>query len=98
MSDFTPISIRMGKAQGVSLTPSEITGMCGRLRCCLSFEYEMYKEASKGMPRRKKYVQTPYGKGKVIDLLPLRQAVVVQIEDRRVEVPADEVEVIPRKR
>jgi cell fate regulator YaaT (PSP1 superfamily) len=98
MSDFTPISIRMGKAQGVSLTPSEITGMCGRLRCCLSFEYEMYKEASKGMPRRKKYVQTPYGKGKVIDLLPLRGAVVVQIDDRRVEVPVDEVEVIQRNR
>lgn len=96
MTDFTPISIRMGKTQGVSLTPSEITGMCGRLRCCLSFEYEMYKEQSKEMPRRKARVKTPHGTGKVIDLLPLKDAVVVQIEDRRMEVSTKDVEVIPR--
>ncbi|MGD1996731.1 MAG: regulatory iron-sulfur-containing complex subunit RicT [Anaerolineae bacterium] len=96
LADFTPISIRMGKDQGISLTPSEITGMCGRLRCCLSYEHEMYVEASKGLPSRKARVHTPYGSGKVIDLLPLRGAVVVQIEDRRMEVPAEEVEVISR--
>lgn len=98
MTDFIPISIRMGKTQGVSLTPSEITGMCGRLRCCLSFEYEMYKEQSKEMPRRKARVKTPYGTGKVIDLLPLKGTVVVQIADRRMEIPKEEVEVIPRNR
>jgi cell fate regulator YaaT (PSP1 superfamily) len=97
MTDFVPISIRMGKAQGISLTPSEITGMCGRLRCCLSYEYEMYKEASRGLPRRKKMVKTPYGTGKVVDLLPLRNAVVVQIDGRRVEVAADDIEVLPKE-
>jgi len=96
LTEFTPISIRMGKAQGVSLTPSEITGMCGRLRCCLAYEHEMYVEASKDLPRRKAQVRTPYGLGKVIDILPLKGAVVVQIEDRRIEVPAEEVEVVPR--
>lgn len=95
LSDFVPISIRMGKTQGISLTPSEITGMCGRLRCCLAYEHEMYLEASKDLPRRKARVRTPYGTGKVVDLLPLKGMVVVQIEDRRIEVPADEVEVIP---
>ena len=96
LTDFVPISIRMGKAQGVSLTPSEITGMCGRLRCCLSYEHEMYVQASKDMPRRKAYVQTPFGKGKVIDLLPLKDIVVVQVEDRRIEVPMEDIEVVPK--
>ena len=44
LTEFSPISIRMAKAQGVSLSPSEITGMCGRLRCCLLYEYEQYAE------------------------------------------------------
>ncbi|MBN1178886.1 MAG: hypothetical protein JXD18_06725 [Anaerolineae bacterium] len=98
LSDFLPISIRMGKSQGISLTPSEITGMCGRLRCCLSYEHEMYIEASKDLPRRKALVQTPQGEGRVIDLLPLKGTVVVQIQERRVEVPVEEIEVLPREK
>lgn len=97
LAEFSPVSIRMAKGQGVSLTPSEITGVCGRLRCCLVYEHEMYQQASQGLPRRKSQVRTRYGVGKVVDLLPLKGAVVVQLEDRRVEVPADEVEVIPRE-
>jgi cell fate regulator YaaT (PSP1 superfamily) len=97
LTDFIPISIRMGKAQGVSLTPSEITGMCGRLRCCLSYEHEMYVQASKDMPRRKAHVQTPFGRGKVINLLPLKDVVVVQVQDRRIEVPLEDIEVILNK-
>jgi len=96
LSEFNPISIRMAKAQGVSLTPSEITGMCGRLRCCLSYEHQMYVEASKNLPKRKARVKTPYGTGKIIDLLPLKDAVIVQVDDRRVEVPAQEVEILPK--
>jgi len=95
LCDFVSISIRMGKTQGISLTPSEITGMCGRLRCCLAFEQEMYEEASKHLPRRKARVRTPYGVGKVVNLFPLRGTVVVETEEGRVEVPADEVEVVP---
>lgn len=94
LSDFRPVSIKMAKTQGVSLNPSEITGMCGRLRCCLLFEQEQYAEASRRLPRRKKRVRTPHGEGRVIDLLPLRDIVVVQIEDRRVEVPVEDVELV----
>jgi len=94
LSEFSPVSIKMAKTQGVSLNPSEITGMCGRLRCCLVYEHEQYVEACKVMPRRKKRVRTPYGEGKVVDLLPLRGVVVVQVEDRRLEVPVEEVEPI----
>lgn len=83
LTDFSPISIRMAKAQGISLNPQEITGMCGRLRCCLLYEYEQYVEARKKLPKRKKKVVTPRGVGKVVDLLPLKQAVIVQLEDDR---------------
>jgi cell fate regulator YaaT (PSP1 superfamily) len=96
ISEFCPVSIKMAKTQGISLNPSDITGMCGRLRCCLVYEHEQYAEASKKMPRRKKRVQTPHGEGKVVDLLPLKGIVVVQVEDRRIEVPVDDVELIPR--
>ena len=95
LSDFSPVSIKMAKMQGISLNPSDITGMCGRLRCCLVYEQEQYKEACQIMPRRKKRVRTPYGEGKVVDLLPLKGTVVVQVEDRRLEVPVEEVELIP---
>jgi cell fate regulator YaaT (PSP1 superfamily) len=94
LSDFRPVSIKMAKMQGISLNPSDITGMCGRLRCCLVYEQEQYKEACQIMPRRKKRVRTPYGEGKVVDLLPLKGTVVVQVEDRRLEVPVEEVELI----
>lgn len=75
LTDFSPISIKMAKAQGISLNPSEITGMCGRLRCCLVYEYEQYVEARKQLPRRNKRIGTPNGEGRVIDQLPLLDAV-----------------------
>ena len=81
LTDFSPISMKMAKAQGITLNPSEITGMCGRLRCCLVFEYEQYVEARRQLPRRNKRVGTPYGEGRVIDQLPLRDAVRVEVGD-----------------
>ena len=80
LTDFSPISIKMAKEQGISLTPNEITGMCGRLRCCLIFEYEQYVEARKTLPKRNKRVITPKGEGKVVDLIPMSDKVVVLIE------------------
>ena len=79
LTDFSPISIKMAKAQGISLNPSEITGMCGRLRCCLVYEYEQYVEARRQLPRRNKRVGTPHGEGRVLDQLPLRDAVLVEV-------------------
>jgi cell fate regulator YaaT (PSP1 superfamily) len=81
LTEFSPISIKMAKEQGISLTPEEITGMCGRLRCCLIFEYEQYVEARKQLPKRNKKVITPKGEGKVIDVLPMSNQVVVLIEN-----------------
>jgi hypothetical protein len=64
LTEFSPISIKMAKEQGISLTPSEITGMCGRLRCCLVYEYEQYVEARKQLPKRGKRVVTPRARAK----------------------------------
>jgi len=94
LSEFSPVSIKMAKTQGVSLNPEDITGMCGRLRCCLVYEQEQYVEACKMLPRRKKRVRTPYGEGKVVDLLPLQGRVIVKVKDRRLELPVEEVEPI----
>ncbi len=107
LTDFSPISIKMAKEQGISLTPAEITGMCGRLRCCLIYEYEQYVEARKGLPKRNKRVVTPNGEGKVVDVSPLNGMVTVlfEVEGRQtlqtfhrdqIE-PWDELEVLRRK-
>jgi cell fate regulator YaaT (PSP1 superfamily) len=95
LTEFSPISIKMAKAQGVSLDPSEITGMCGRLRCCLLYEYESYVEARKELPKRGTRVVTPDGEGKVIDAMPLRNTLVVRLDDEdktRAEFSRDEIE------
>jgi cell fate regulator YaaT (PSP1 superfamily) len=108
LTDFSPISIKMAKEQGISLTPNEITGMCGRLRCCLIYEYEQYVEARKQLPKRNKRVVTPRGEGKVIDVLPMTNKVMVLIEDaegkkmtetfeREDLQPWDELEALRRK-
>ncbi|PKO18515.1 MAG: stage 0 sporulation family protein [Chloroflexi bacterium HGW-Chloroflexi-10] len=81
LTDFSSISIRMAKEQGISLTPAEITGMCGRLRCCLIYEYEMYADNRKQLPKRNKRVLTPVGEGKVVDVLPLKMGVIVDLPD-----------------
>jgi cell fate regulator YaaT (PSP1 superfamily) len=104
LTDFSPISIKMAKEQGISLTPAEITGMCGRLRCCLVYEYEQYAAARKELPKRNKRVVTPMGEGKVIDVSPLRLTIRVELPDigarefQRDEVePWDELETMRRK-
>lgn len=94
LTDFSPISIKMAKVQGVSLNPSEITGMCGRLRCCLVYEYEQYLEARKTLPKRNKAVGTPFGEGRVIDIHPLQDAVSVYIPDVGVKL-VERVDIVP---
>ncbi|MEN6408810.1 MAG: regulatory iron-sulfur-containing complex subunit RicT [Anaerolineaceae bacterium] len=104
LMEFSSISIRMAKEQGISLTPSEITGMCGRLRCCLIYEYEQYVEARSQLPKRNKRVITPQGEGKVVDVSPLRQTIWVEVPEEGVREytkdeiqPADELEALQKK-
>lgn len=104
LTEFSPISIKMAKEQGISLSPSEITGMCGRLRCCLVYEYEQYVEARKQLPKRGKRVVTPMGEGVVTDVFPLKTSVLVEIEskgahefDRELIQPWEELEALKQK-
>lgn len=93
LTDFNSISIRMAKEQSISLTPSEITGMCGRLRCCLIYEYQQYVDARQRLPKKNKMVKTPQGEGKVIDVHPLRGSIVVEIPEIGIrEFLKDEIE------
>src|SRR5258706_13612084 len=81
LTEFSPVSIKMAKEQGLSLNPEEITGMCGRLRCCLVYEYENYVAARKVLPKRGKLVATPRGPGKVMDVNPMKEAVFVAVQE-----------------
>ncbi|RIK25706.1 MAG: stage 0 sporulation protein [Anaerolineae bacterium] len=97
LTDFSPISIKMAKEQGISLTPNEITGMCGRLRCCLVYEYEQYVAARKELPKRNKRVVTPRGEGKVADVMPMTNTVLVLLDndERHFPVPFSRDEIQP---
>jgi cell fate regulator YaaT (PSP1 superfamily) len=104
LTEFSSISIRMAKEQGISLTPAEITGMCGRLRCCLIYEYNQYVAARQQLPKKNKMVKTPVGEGKVIDIYPLRDAVLVELpevgmrEFTKTEIePLEELEALKNK-
>jgi cell fate regulator YaaT (PSP1 superfamily) len=89
---FVPVSIKMAKDQGLVLNPTKVSGQCGRLKCCLVYEQDTYKEMRKGMPKVGKRVETPAGAGKVVELDVLRQRVRVWFDEGGSETfPADVV-------
>jgi cell fate regulator YaaT (PSP1 superfamily) len=103
LTEFQAVSIRMAKDQAISMAPTDITGMCGRLRCCLGYEHQVYREEAKSLPSVKSWVKTDRGIGRVIDLDILKGDVIVEIppdgprrERERFRYPAEEVEVLPR--
>ncbi|MCI9598408.1 MAG: stage 0 sporulation family protein [Firmicutes bacterium] len=67
LSDFEPVSIKMAKVQNLSLNPTKISGICGRLMCCLKYENEVYVEFKKGMPDPGERIRTPDGMAVVVD-------------------------------
>ena len=81
LKDFEPVTIKMAKEEGLPLNPPKISGLCGRLMCCLSYEYETYRLLSKGLPREGEHVHTPSGKGKVFSVNVFTRSVSVQLED-----------------
>lgn len=68
LRDFEPVSIKMAKVQNLSLNPTKISGICGRLMCCLKYENDIYNELKKGMPNVGERVKTPDGVGVVTDI------------------------------
>lgn len=79
LGDFQPVSIKMAKEQNLSLNPTKISGVCGRLMCCLKYEEDHYEATRKRMPRVGKEVITPDGNGTVVDLNILKETVRVRI-------------------
>ena len=80
ISDFRKVTIKMAKIQGLSLNPGKISGLCGRLMCCLSYENDYYAEAYRKMPRQGSEVETPDGKGTVVSNDMLRFVVRAKVE------------------
>ncbi|MBW2654645.1 MAG: stage 0 sporulation family protein [Deltaproteobacteria bacterium] len=81
MHTFEPVSIKMAKEQGLSLNPTKISGVCGRLMCCLTFENETYKSLKRGMPKLGKKITIKEGKGKVVRQNILKEVVTIRLED-----------------
>lgn len=66
LNNFAPVSVKMAKEQNLSLNPAKISGVCGRLMCCLAYEYQAYMKQKAGLPKLGKLVRTPAGEGRVI--------------------------------
>jgi cell fate regulator YaaT (PSP1 superfamily) len=81
LKDFDPVTIKMAKVQNLPLNPAKISGLCGRLMCCLGYEHECYQELSKGLPKIGKEVKTEFGKGKVVAVSPLKRTITVDLGD-----------------
>ncbi len=79
LGDFQPVSIKMAKEQSLSLSPTKISGLCGRLMCCLNYEHEYYEEMAAKLPRNGSEVKTPDGKGTVTETNALKQTVKVKV-------------------
>ncbi len=81
LDDFQPVSIKMAKTQNLSLNPTKISGTCGRLMCCLKYEQDAYEDLIRSSPRLESFVDTPEGRGTVVELDLLRQRVKVRMEE-----------------
>ncbi len=81
LSEFTPVSIKMAKDQDLSLKPSKISGLCGRLMCCLNYEQEGYSCIIKRMPKYGEIVKTPEGEGTVVSKYTIQELVKVKFSE-----------------
>jgi cell fate regulator YaaT (PSP1 superfamily) len=81
MNRFELVSVKMAKEQNLALNPTKISGVCGRLMCCLAYEYPTYLELKKNLPKVGKHITTRSGKGKVIRQNVLSQTVTVELEE-----------------
>ena len=81
LDDFQPVSIKMAKTQNLSLNPTKISGTCGRLMCCLKYEQDAYEDLIRTSPKAESFVDTPEGRGTIVEIDLLRQRVKVRMED-----------------
>ena len=82
LDEFQPVSIKMAKTQNLSLNPTKISGTCGRLMCCLKYEQDAYEDLIQRSPKAESFVDTPDGRGTVVEIDLLRQRVKVRMENQ----------------
>jgi len=97
LSEFSPVSIRMAKDQDLPLNPMKISGVCGRLLCCLAYESGQYQNLKKQMPKVGQQVSTAMGPARVVGGNPLKETVLVETEGQgNVEIPLAEITAIEK--
>jgi cell fate regulator YaaT (PSP1 superfamily) len=95
LSEFAPVAMKMAKEQGLPLNPMKISGVCGRLMCCLGYENEQYREMRGKLPKNGQWVTTAQGTAKVIGSNPLKQTVLVELETQAtIELPVNEITIV----
>ena len=100
LGDFQPVSIKMAKDQSLSLNPTKISGICGRLFCCLKYEHDVYVEAIEKVPPVGAIVKVDGNKGKVIEINPLLEQAKIEFNDKTIKIcMKDEIKVLqaPKK-
>ena len=98
LSEMPPVSMKMAKIQKATLDPTKISGRCGRLKCCLRYEYDTYAELQRDLPPVGSDIVTAEGKGRVLNQEILAEQLLVQMEDnRRVLIDASEVLSVTRR-
>jgi cell fate regulator YaaT (PSP1 superfamily) len=94
LTEFSPVSIKMAKEQNLSLNPLKISGVCGRLLCCLAYETDQYHAMKEKMPKPGQRVETPMGVANVVASSPLKETVLVELESQAtVEMPLSDITV-----
>jgi len=92
LSSFAPVSIKMAKGQNLALNPSKISGMCGRLMCCLTYEYDYYEEVQRDIPRLGKRIKTIKGEGKILRHNALLETITIMLDSgEEIEVSYDDI-------
>jgi cell fate regulator YaaT (PSP1 superfamily) len=97
LREFHAISVKMAKEQDLSLNPSKLAGMCGRLKCCLRYEYETYLELKRALPPVGRKVTSVKGDGVVVRQLPIRESVLVRRDEDGAEVEATLEDLVEKK-
>ena len=99
LKEFSSINVKMAKEQDLSLTPTSISGVCGRLKCCLKYEHAGYQELERTMPRKGDFCDTPSGRGRITDRNLLTQKVSVTLESGNVATfPVGDITVLADRR
>lgn len=92
LCEFAPVSIKMAKEQNIALSPTKTSGMCGRLLCCLGYEYEQYRDMKDKLPPIGQEISTPLGKAKVTACNPLKETATLELDSGAVtELPLKQI-------